>query len=402
YPGVMYSDLSMWDTFRAEHPLLIFLEPEKVSEMIRGLLNAYDQGGWIPKFPSPGYSNVMFATHGDSVIADAYIKGIRGFDADKAYEGILKDASVPGDRGYEARNGILDYVRLGYVPANGNSESVASTLEYAYDDFCIAQMAKALGRNDDYGMLMKRALNYENVFDPETKLIRMKNSSGAWGRPDDQNISVWARGTERDLKVYKWNYTLFVPQDPQGIMNFLGGAGKFVEFLDNFFGENLYYVGDEFSMHSPYLYNFAGAPWKTQKQVRGLLDYYFAAGPGGQCGNDDAGQLSAWYVFGAMGFYPVSPGLPAYQISGPVFDKVTMHLANGKTFVVEARNNSKTNVYIQSASLNGISWSKPWFEHKDIMAGGKLELTMGPEPNKAWGSDMKAMTPLSISKPSDE
>ncbi len=317
YPGVMYVDFSMWDTFRAEHPLLIFLQPEKVSDMIRALLNAYDEGGWIPKFPSPGYSNVMMATHGDSVIADAYIKGIRGFNAEKAFEAMLKNTNTPGDRGYEARDGILDYIKLGFVPVDGYSESVACTMEYAYDDFCVAQMAEALGRAGDHAKLMERALYYKHVLDPETMLIRAKTSTGAWRRPDDQNISVWARGAERDMKVYKWNYSLFAPQDPQGLINFFGGRDKFEKFLDDFFGDNLYYVGDEFSMHAPYLYNYVGAPWKTQKQLRALLSYYFATGPGGMCGNDDAGQLSSWYIFGAMGFTPSAPAARSIKSAAP-------------------------------------------------------------------------------------
>lgn len=397
--GDMYTDFSIWDTFRAEHPLLIFLEPERVSGMLRALLNAYDQGGWIPKWPNPGYSNVMMATHGDSVIAEAYIKGIRGFDANKAYEAMLKNASTPGDRGYEARDGILDYIKLGYVPADKYSESVACTMEYAYDDYCVAQMAKALGKDEDYRKFIARALNYKNVLDPETKLIRGRISTGEWRDPGDHNISVWARGTERDLKVYKWNYTVFAPQDPQGIINFFGGKSGFVDFMDNFFDDNLYYVGDEFSMHAPYLYDFAGEPWKTQKHVRALLDYYFAEGPGGMCGNDDAGQLSSWYLFGAMGFYPVSPAMPVYMIGSPVFNKITLHLENGKSFVIEAKNNSKTNVFIQSATLNGSGMNRPWLDHKQIMAGGRLSLNMGAEPNTQWGSDLSLLSPLSISKP---
>ncbi len=398
YPGVMYTDFSIWDTFRAEHPLLIFLEPDRVADMIRALLNAYDEGGWIPKWPNPGYSNVMLATHGDSVIADAYIKGIRGFDVAKAYEAILKNANMPGDRGYDARIGILDYIRLGYVPREKYGETVALTMEFAYDDFCVAQMAKATGNEADYEKYLKRSLNYLNVLDPKTKLIRGKYSSGAWAAASDNYISGWARGSAHDLKVYKWNYTLFAPHDPQGLINFFGGNDKFVKFLDDFFGEDLYYVGDEFSMHAPYMYNFAGAPWKTQKQMRQLLDYYFDSGPGGMCGNDDAGQVSSWYVFGAMGFYPVSPGFPAYQISSPVFDRIKLHLPNGKTFTVEAANNSKANVYIQSATFNGVSWDKPWLEHKDIMSGGTLVLKMGPEPNEKWGSAPGATDQLSVSK----
>ena len=384
-PGIMYSDYSLWDTFRALHPLLVILHPEKVNEMITGLLNAYDEGGWIPKWPSPGYSNIMTGTHGDAVIADAYVKGIRGYDIDKALQAMMKNATVASDGLYAARVGIEDYMKLGYVPTDKHRESCVRTMEFAYDDWCIAQVAKGMGREDLYEMLMARSKYYKNVLDPETKFIRGRNSDGSWRDPKDQEVSTWARGTDRDRETYYRNITFFVPHDVPGLIEFMGGAAELEKQLDEFFANDFYYVGDEFSMHAPYLYNYAGAPWKTQKTVRELVKNKFKATLGGLPGNEDCGQLSAWYIFGAMGFYPVCPGLPIYQIGSPSFDKVSIDLGNGKKFSIVAENNSDDNVYIQSASLNGKPYGNCWISHDDIMNGGTIKFVMGPEPNTEWG-----------------
>lgn len=397
-PGIMYTDFSLWDTFRALHPLLIFLDPDKVNDMIEALLNSYDEGGWIPKWPSPGYSNIMHGTHGDAVIADAYVKGVRGYDHEKALEAMMKNATQPGTGHYIARLGIQDFIKLGYVPTDKWGESVIRTLEFSYDDFCIAQMAKLMGKEDIYNDLMKRSMNYINVLDPETKFIRGRNSDGTWRDKKDQAISSWARGTERDRDTYYRNITYFVPHDVQGLANFMGGNKQLEEHLDYFFANEYYYVGDEFSMHSPYLYNYIGAAWKTQKLIRELLTDNFTNEFGGLPGNEDCGQLSAWYIFGAMGFYPTCPSVPTYQIGSPMFDKVTMSLPNGKTFQVIANNNKPENVYIQSATLNGKPYTKSWIHHDDIMNGGNITFEMGPEPNKEWGCQPEDIHP-SISKP---
>ena len=386
-PGIMYTDYSLWDTFRALHPLLVILHPDKVNDMITALLNCYDEGGWIPKWPSPGYSNIMTGTHGDSVIADAYVKGVRGYDADKALEAMMKNATVASTGLYAARVGIEDYMKLGYVPTDKYRESCMRTLEFAYDDWCIAQMAKEMGREDLYEMLMERSGYYKNVLDPETKLIRGRNSDGSWRDPKDTEVSIWSRGSDRDRETYYRNITFFVPHDVPGLVEFFGGEKQLEEKLDEFFENDFYYVGDEFSMHAPYLYNYAGAPWKTQKTVRSLVKNKFKATLGGLPGNEDCGQLSAWYIFSAMGFYPVCPGLPIYQIGSPSFDKVTIDLGNGKKFVVEAENNSDENVYIQSATLNGEAYCNSWISHADLMDGGTLKLVMGPKPNEAWGKN---------------
>ncbi len=384
-PGIMYTDYSLWDTFRALHPLLIILTPEIVPDMITGLLNSYDEGGWIPKWPSPGYSNIMHGTHGDAVIADAYIKGIRGFDLDKALEAMMKNATTPGTGIYKARVGIEDYIKLGYVPTDRQKESVERTMEFSYDDFCIARMAEGMGRKDLSDELMKRSKNYLNVLDPQTKLIRGRNSDGSWRDTYDPAVSVWAQGTERDCETYYRNITFFAPHDVPGLIDFMGGPQELEKQLDYFFANEFYYVGDEFSMHSPYLYNYTGSPWKTQQTIRKLVKENFTNGLGGLPGNEDCGQLSAWYIFGVLGFYPVCPGTLIYQIGSPAFDKATINLPDGKTFVIEARNNSSGNVYIQSASLNGEPYSRCWLHHDDIMSGGTLVFEMGPEPNKEWG-----------------
>nr|MCR5520094.1 glycoside hydrolase family 92 protein [Bacteroidales bacterium] len=384
-PGLMYTDYSLWDTFRALHPLLVILHPEKVNELITGLLNSYDEGGWIPKWPSPGYSNIMTGTHGDAVIADAYVKGIRGYDVDKALEAMMKNATKASDGIYDARVGIEDYMKLGYVPTDKYKESCVRTMEFAYDDWCIAQVAKDMGKEDIYDMLMGRSKYYLNVLDPETRQIRGRNSDGTWRDPKDQAVSTWARGTDRDRETYYRNITFFVPHDVPGLLDFMGGKEELEKQLDEFFANDFYYVGDEFSMHSPYLYNFAGTPWKTQKLIRELVKNKFNASLGGLPGNEDCGQLSAWYIFSAIGFYPFCPGLPIYQIGSPSFDKVSIDLGKGKKFEVIAENNSDENVYIQSAFLNGEPYFNSWISHEDVMAGGTLTLVMGSEPNTYWG-----------------
>jgi len=386
HDGISYTDYSLWDTYRAEHPLLIFIVPDKVTLMIQSLLNSYDEGGWIPKWPNPGYSNVMMGTHADVLIADAYIKGLRDYDADKAWEAMEKNANMPGTGLYAARVGVEDYNYFGYVPGDKHGECIARTLEFAYDDFCLAQMAKAMGKDKDYKEYIKRANYYKNVLEPETRNVRGKNANGCWMDKNDNTISVWAGVTDRSLEVYKWNHTFLAPHDVEGLIKFFGGKQEFNNALDTLFNNEYYYVGDEFSMHAPYLYNYAGMPWKTQKLVRKILSDYFTNDPGGLCGNDDCGQLSSWYIFGAMGFYPVAPSDDYYTIGSPVFEKITLNLPNGKQFKVTAGNISDQNAYIQSATLNGDVFTKSYILHDQIMKGGHLHFVMGDQPNKDWGS----------------
>jgi len=385
HEGQMYTDLSIWDTFRSLHPLWVLVKPQESTDIINGILNAYNEGGWIPKWPNPGYRSIMMGTHGDAVIADAYVKGIRGFDAELAFKAMLKNAYEKGDSSFSGRVGIEEYNELGYVPADEYGESVARTLEFAYDDYCIAQMAKVMGKDKVYNTFMERSKRYINVLDNETGLIRGKTSKGEWKLPFDKDISVWARGTDHDAEVYYKNYTLFVPHDIPGLSNFMGSNEKLVSYLDDFFDNDMYYVGDEFSMHAPFMYNSIGAPWKTQKVVRDILAKYFFNHVGGLPGNDDCGQVSSWYVFGAMGFYPANPGDPTYQLCSPVFNKVQMNVGAGKVFTIIANNNSKENMYIQSATLNGKPHNLSSLQHDDVVKGGELVFEMGPVPNKNWG-----------------
>ncbi|MBD0779878.1 glycoside hydrolase family 92 protein [Maribacter sp. ANRC-HE7] len=388
HEGQMYTDLSIWDTFRSLHPLWVLVKPQESTDIINGMLNAYKEGGWLPKWPNPWYRSIMMGTHADAVIADAYVKGIRGFDTDVAFKAMLKNANVKGDRGFSGRVGIEYFNEIGYVPADVYGfygEPVARTLEFSYDDYCIAQMAKALGKEGYYDDFMLRSKRYINVLDTETGLVRGKKLNGEWLPPYDKSISVWAQGTAHDTEVYYKNHTLLVPHDIPGLADFMGGEEKLVSYLDGFFEKDMYYVGDEFSMHAPYMYNSLGQPWKTQKVVRDMLAKYFFNDVGGLPGNDDCGQVSSWYVFGAMGFYPALPGDPIYQLCSPVFNKVQMNVGNGKVFTIIANNNSKENAYIQSATLNGKPYNLGYISHDAIIAGSELIFEMGPEPNTTWG-----------------
>ena len=386
--GEMYTDLSLWDTFRSLHPLWVIIKPQETTDVINGMLNAYKEGGWIPKWPNPWYRSIMMGTHGDAVIADAYVKGIRGFDTELAFEAMLKNATEKGNRGFSGRVGIEYFNDIGYVPTDifgFYGEPVARTLEFSYDDFCIAQMARALGKDAHYDDFIERSKRYSNVLDKETGLVRGKKVNGEWLPPFDKSISVWAQGTDHDTEVYYRNHTLLVPHDIPGLSNFMGGDDKLIAYLDDFFEKDMYYVGDEFSMHAPYMYNSVGAPWRTQRVVRDMLAKYFFDDVGGLPGNDDCGQVSSWYVFGAMGFYPALPGTPTYEICSPVFNKVQINVGKGKVFTIIANNNSKENAYIQSATLNGEPYHSSQLHHDAVIGGGELVLEMGPEPNKKWG-----------------
>ena len=388
HEGQMYTDLSIWDTFRSLHPLWVLVKPEETTDVINGMLNAYNEGGWIPKWSNPWYRSIMMGTHADAVIADAYVKGIRGFDTELAFEAMLKNATEKGNRGFSGRVGIEYFNEIGYVPADvfgTYGEPVARTLEFSYDDYCIAQMAKALGKDDLHTEFMERSKRYINVLDKETGLVRGKKLNGEWLPPFDKSISVWAQGTDHDAEIYYKNHTLLVPHDIPGLANFMGGEDKLIDYLDDFFEKDMYYVGDEFSMHAPYMYNSLGTPWKTQKVVRDMLAKYFFNDVGGLPGNDDCGQVSSWYIFGAMGFYPALPGDPIYQICSPIFSKVQMNVGNGKVFTVIANNNPKENAYIQSATLNGKPYNLSYIHHDEVIEGGKLIFEMGPEPNEHWG-----------------
>ncbi|MEM2619573.1 MAG: GH92 family glycosyl hydrolase, partial [Candidatus Hadarchaeales archaeon] len=418
-----YTDYSMWDIFRSEWALLILLFPERVADMVQSLVYMYEQGGWIPKWPNPAYSSIMIGTHSDSLIAEAYLKGVRGFDVQKAYEGMLKHATQVPPAFYEARTGITDYMSLGYCPADkGYPESLSLTLEYAYDDWCIAQLAKALGKENDYRYFTGRSLYYRNVFDNSVGFMRGRNSDGRWAETsfDPTSFYGWmCQPNEGDPYQYTW----FVPHDIWGLRQLLDGSennpnypGGFLTKLETLFerseeprliAENkyaehgtvrYYWHGNEPGQHIAYMFNYAGRPWRTQYWVDHILKTRYRLFAYGLPGNDDGGQLSSWYVMSSLGFYPVAPPDLAYNIGRPLHPLARIHLPNGRTFTILAENVSEENMYVQWVMLNGRPLTRPWFRHEKLVEGGQLVLTMGPNPNTAWGSH-PSHSPPSLSGP---
>jgi predicted alpha-1,2-mannosidase len=409
------SDFSLWDTFRAEMPLLTLVDPVRSNDAVQTMIAQYEQGGWMPTPQQFGnsYTNDMIGDHPVDAILDAYMKGIRNFDAEKAYEGVRKNAmeTPPADHRSRGRIGLSYYLQYGYLPYNKVRESVSRTMEYAYNDWCVAQFAKALEKTADYDLFIKRAMNYKNVIDLATGFARPKNDQGQWLSPFDPRFI--GNGDNRHYtEANAWQYTWFVPHDVQGLMNLEGGKERFVQKLDSLFTISSeiketvsdatgligqYAHGNEPGHHTIYLYNYAGMPWKTQSMIRKVMDELYHDGPDGLCGNEDMGQMSAWYVLNSMGFYPVAPGQNVWVIGSPLFSKVTLRL--NKTFnkagefTIEARNNSKDNKYIQTAKLNGSLLNKTWFTHDVISKGGKITFDMGAEPNKNWGTAAESIPP---------
>ncbi len=391
HKGVSYNDYSLWDTYRAEHPLLLFIAPEHVPGMVQSLIQMYQEGGWMPKWPNPTYTNIMIGTHADAVIADAMVKGIKGFDEQQAYRACMKDATTPpdgdthkywGDRvpwtAYEARQGLTYYASQGYVPVDKTAESVSCTMEYAYDDFCVAQVAKQLGYLDTCRLLMKRSLNYKKLYNKETEFFAPRKYDGTW------NEDVRAGFTEGS----PWTYLFSASHDIPGMIDLMGGREHFIERLDDMF-RGWHYVHENEPGHNyTYLYDYAGAAWKTQQRVAHYRRAKYRDQPNGMNGDDDCGQMSAWYIFSALGFYPVVPGTEEYALGSPAFPKATLLLDPAdpsKKFEVIAHNVSKRNKYIQSVSINGRKLTQPFIHHSDIVAGGQLIFEMGARPRrKGW------------------
>lgn len=397
HDGVSYTAYSLWDTFRAENSLLTILAPERIDDMVRALLQDFREGGWMPKWPNPGYTNIMIATHADAVVAEAIAKGFHGFDYQLAYAAVYKDAMTPPDGDttrdwhdrepgvpYEARPGLTYYKQLGYVPLDKTAESASETLEDAYDDFAVAQVAKAVGRDADYGFFLARSRNYRNIYNAARGFMQARHADGSWGSPDEG----WTEGDQ-------WVYTYSVLHDIAGLMALMGGADKFNARLDEHFqgGHNRH--DNEPSHHYGYLYDFSGQPWKTQARVREIARDFYRNEPNGIAGNEDCGQMSAWYIFTAMGFYPLNPVSGEYMIGSPLFQKVTLSLPNGRRWVISAPHNSATNIYIQAVHLNGASLDVPLITYAQIEAGGLLEFEMGPRPSQ-WAAGWRA-TPLPAS-----
>lgn len=412
-PGYMFTDTGFWDTFRCLFPLLNVMYPSMNDKMQEGLVNAYLESGFLPEWASPGHRGCMVGNNSASIVADAYVKGRRGYDIDKLWEAVLHGAnSVHPKVSSTGRAGYELYNRLGYVPCDELSQSVARTLEYAYDDWCIYTLGKALGRPEsEIAVYAERARNYRNVFDPSIRLMRGKDSKGNFESPF--NPTDWGRSfTEGDT----WHWTWCVFHDPQGLIDLMGGKDSFNQMMDSTFivppvakermiheeremqimNMGQYAHGNQPIQHMIYLYNYIGQPWKAQYWLREVMDKLYSAGPDGYCGDEDNGQTSAWYVFSALGFYPVCPGTNQYVMGTPYFDKVTLHLENGKKLAITASDNSTVNKYIQSVKLGGKSYSKNYFTHDDIMKGGKIEFRMGDKPNTSRGTD-EADFPYSFS-----
>lgn len=424
-PGfTYYVDFSLWDTYRAVHPLFTILEPERQTEMIKTLLAMYQQGGRIPLQTSYRnfYSDIMIGDHGSAVILDSYLKGLRDYDVEMAWEGMRKNAFEQGPDDKRSREGLESYHDLGYVAADQVRESVSLTLEDSFVDWGIAQIAKDLGHNQDYERLMDRSRNYRNLYDDDTGFFRPRLANGEW-LPEceaDQNPQIINKGfndyydcwdrwwigvspNRHYTESNAWQYLWYVPHDVEGLIDLMEGKDKFVNRLDEFFttsssNSGPWYVGvtgaigqyvhgNEPSHHVAYFYNNAGAAWKTQERVREIMEYKYDLSSRGISGNDDMGQMSAWYVFSALGFYPVTPGASTYQIGSPVFEKAQINLSSyygGGTFTIEAKNVSADNKYIQSAWLNGKILERSWITHQEIVDGGRIVFEMGPAPNKKW------------------
>lgn len=418
-PGYMFTDTGFWDTFRCLFPMLNLIYPSMNTKMQEGLANAYLESGFLPEWASPGHRGCMVGNNSASVVADAYLKGLRGYDAETLWKAVTHGANAVHPKvSSTGRLGWEYYNKLGYVPYDVKiNENVARTLEYAYGDWCIYQFGKSLGKSDkELAQYKKNAMNYKNVFDKETNLMRGRNQDGKFQTP----FSPLKWG-DAFTEGNSWHYSWSVFHDPQGLINLMGGKQTFVQMLDSVFNvpplfDDSYYGGviheiremqimnmgnyahgNQPIQHMIYMYNYAGEPWKAQYWIREVMDKLYTPQADGYCGDEDNGQTSAWYVFSAMGFYPVCPGANQYVIGTPYFDKMTLHLENGKTMTITAQNCNQDNKYIQSLSINGTPSTKNFFTHDQLMRGGNIQYVMGSTPNKQRGiSDSDA--PYSFTK----
>lgn len=389
--GAYYDDFSMWDVYRAQLPLLQILKPSLVNDLVSSLIRKGQEGGWLPIFPCwNSYTAAMIGDHSTAFIASAYAKGIRGYDVQEAYRLMRKNAfTVAGDVEYKngkGRRGMSSYLRHGYIPmedevleAFHKREQVSRTLEYAFDDYALATVAKSLGETTDYEALMKRSRNYQNVFDASHNAVRGRYAEGGWYVPFnvDRKESFITEGTPRQ-------YTFSVPHDITGLQKLMGGKAAFERSLDSLFEKGEYWHGNEPGHHIPFLYNYTASPWKTQQKVSRILAEEYGDGPGGISGNDDAGQMSAWYVFAAMGFYPVNTASNQYVLCAPLFAGLTLLLPNGKRFTITTVKSSANAYYIGSVRRNGRPYTKGYITHEDLLKGGTLEFLLQDTPNKEW------------------
>ena len=402
-PGYMDTDTGFWDTFRCLFPFLNLMYPSVNKEIQEGLINTYKESGFFPEWASPGHRGCMIGNNSASVLVDAYMKGVKVDDVKTLYEGLIHGTeNVHPEVSSTGRLGYQYYNKLGYVPYDVKiNENTARTLEYAYDDWCIYQLAKALNRpKKEIELFAKRAMNYRNVFDKESKLMRGRNENGQFQSP----FSPLKWG-DAFTEGNSWHYSWSVFHDPQGLIDLMGGKKMFITMLDSVFAvppvfDDSYYGqviheiremtvmnmgnyahGNQPIQHMIYLYNYAGQPWKAQYWLRQVMDRMYTPGPDGYCGDEDNGQTSAWYVFSALGFYPVCPGTDEYVIGAPLFKKATLHFENGNNLVIDAQNNSKENLYIESLRVNGQESTRNYLKHADLLQGGTIEFKMGSHPN---------------------
>jgi predicted alpha-1,2-mannosidase len=429
-----YPSFSCWDTYRTEHPLMTLVAPDRVNDMVKSIVAKTKHYGWLP---AQHFRNVfgqgMVGDHLVPVITDAYVKGHRDYDVEFIYRAMrtkalsMPPSPLPASGG---RSGLEYYMDLGYAPCDKVTESVPNTMELAYNDWCIAQMAQALGYEEDYVLFMKRAGYYRNVYDRNSGFMRPRKADGTWleaidGREQEvvrtgdhvyykyfDPLLVGRRPARHYTESNAWQYIWSVQHDAQGLVQLIGGPEPFVHRLDTFFNMQAvisppkyvgvvgtigqYVQGNQPSHHVAYLYNYAGQPWKTQERARQVTSSLYRTGPGGLCGNEDMGSLSSWYVFSAMGFYPVTPGSTSYAIGSPLLQKAAVQVGAGRVFTMTAENNSEKNMYIQEATLNGEPLNRSWIDHAEIMNGGTLHFVMGPEPNRQWAAQTDA-APYSMS-----
>lgn len=408
-PGYMFTDTGFWDTFRSLFPFLNLMYPELNGHMQEGLSNAYTESGWLPEWASPGLRNVMVGNNSASVVAEAYLKSgdVYKYDIENLFDALIHGANNSGPLTAVGRAGANHYVKLGYVPYDvGINENAARTLEYAYDDFAIYQLAKALNKPQEIIDLFKqRSFNYKNLYDPETKLMRGKNENGEFMAPF--NPFKWG---DAFTEGNSWHYSWSVFHDVQGLIDLMGGKKEFTDQLDrvfslppiydeSYYGQVIHEIremqianmgqyahGNQPIQHMIYLYNYAGEPWKAQYWLRETMNRMYLPTPDGYCGDEDNGQTSAWYVFSAMGFYPVAPATDQYVIGTPLFKKMTLQLENGNEIVINAPENSATHKYIHKLEVNGKEYTKNWLSHKELMKGATLNFTMTDIPNKTRGT----------------
>lgn len=405
----MYTVFSLWDTFRALHPLMTIIDPELNNQFIRSLIKKQQEGGIFPMWELAGnYTGTMIGYHAAPIIVDAYAKGYRNFDIQEAYQGCLRVAEYDTSGIHCPPAVLLDLMpkakyyknAIGYIPSDRENESVAKALEYAYDDWCISVFAEALNDFENQKKYNRLAKAYEFYFDESTRFMRGLNSKGEWSTPFNPRAS--SHRNDDYCEGTAWQWTWFVPHDVEGLVKLMGGKEAFTQKLDSLFivdsrleGETVssdisgligqYAHGNEPSHHVIHLYNYVNQPWKTQELIDNVFHSQYTNSPDGLSGNEDCGQMSAWYVLNSLGFYQVCPGKPVYSIGRPLFDEATIRLPDNKTFQIIVRNNSKMNKYIQSAYLNGKALEIPFLTHTDLTSGGKLEFTLTNSPTK-WGT----------------